>query len=57
MKSTKHKEPPRIPLFSEMIEEPQDYDIFVFGSNEPAKKESDTFVTAFKRYIAELGTH
>ncbi len=41
-----------IPLFSDK-EIPQDFDVYVFGSNEPFEKEKDTFRKALKRYIAD----
>ena len=41
-----------IPLFSDK-EEPQDFDVNVFGSNEPSDKEKDTFRKALKRYLTD----
>ena len=41
-----------IPLFSDKAE-PQDFDVYVFGSNEPSDKEKDTFRKALKRYLAD----
>lgn len=41
-----------IPLFSDK-KEPQDFDVYVFGSNEPSDKEKDTFRKALKRYLTD----
>lgn len=41
-----------IPLFSDR-EKPQDFDVYVFGSNKPSDKEKDTLRNALKRYLTD----
>jgi len=43
---------PRIALFSE-IEEPHDYKVFVYGTNNSLMIEADTFGDALARYLNE----
>lgn len=42
-----------IPLFGD-TDEPQNYDVYVYGSSDPVNMIRDTFSAALKRYISEL---
>lgn len=51
---SKSRKAPRIPLFSE-CKEPHNYDIYVYGSNDPLDMERDTFSAALSRYLENGG--
>lgn len=44
---------PQIPLFSEQ-EEPQSYEIYVYGTDDLVKQHKDNFCLALCRYLDEI---
>ena len=45
---------PQIPLFSE-LEEPQSYEIYVYGTDDLIDQHTDSFSLAIGRYLGEIG--
>ena len=46
---------PQIPLFSE-LEEPQNYEVYVYGTDDLIEQHTDSFSLAIGRYLGEIGT-
>ena len=45
---------PQIPLFSE-LEEPQSYEVYVYGTDDLIEQHTDSFSLAIGRYLGEIG--